>query len=204
MLYELTIFGIKPNQLGPVLAILPDSVPAASKNGRLLGCFTCELGVLNRIAILAAYPDAHAIQAHRAALLDRGDLYGVTQHLASFDRATFQPFPFMSDIEPGAYGPFYEIRSYGLAAGGLADTSEAWGKVFERRNQISKLLMVMSSLDTVPMRMVHLWPYRSLDERMAARAQGSKEGIWPPPGGSGHLLSLQSDIFLPTAFSPLK
>src|SRR5665213_2610945 len=108
MLYELTILGIKPNQLGPVLAILPDSVPAASKNGRLLGCFTCELGVLNRIAILAAYPDAHAIQAHRAALLDRGDLYGVTQHLASFDRATFQPFPFMSDLEPGAYGPFYE------------------------------------------------------------------------------------------------
>lgn len=204
MMYDFTILGIKPNQLGPVMAVLPESVPASAKNGRLLGCFTCELGVLNRVAVLSAYPDAKAVAADRADQLGDADLFGVSQYLASFERATFRPFPFIADIEPGSHGGFYEIRRYEIAAGGTPETSEAWSKVYERRNQISKLLLVMTSLDTIPTRMVHIWPYGGLDERMAARAQASKEGLWPPPGGSDHLLSLQSEIFRPTAFSPLQ
>jgi hypothetical protein len=32
-------------------------------------------------------------------------------------------------------------------------------------------------------------------DRVKARGQASKEGIWPPPGGSGNLTSLQSELF---------
>jgi hypothetical protein len=61
----------------------------------------------------------------------------------------------------------------------------------------------MGSMDTTPQRMLHIWPYASLDHRAATRARASKEGIWPPPGGSDHLLSLQSELFVPSPFSPL-
>ena len=64
--------------------------------------------------------------------------------------------------------------------------------------------MVMGSIDTLPTKMVHLWPYKSLDDRAKARAEASKLGIWPPPGGSGKLTGLQSELFVATGFSRLK
>jgi hypothetical protein len=44
------------------------------------------------------------------------------------ERDAYQPLPFMRDIEVGSYGPFCEIRTYGIAPGGLAATSDAWAK----------------------------------------------------------------------------
>jgi hypothetical protein len=33
---------------------------------------------------------------------------------------------------------------------------------------------------------------------------GAAAGVWPPPGGPGHLVSQQVDIYLPAPFSPMK
>lgn len=203
MIYELSILGLRPNTLGSVMARLPETVPAAIKNGKLLGCFSCEFGVLNRIAVLAAYPDAKSMLEDRRAIIESSNPYGVNEYLGGFERGAYQPLPFMKDIEVGAYGPFYEIRSYGIGPGGLAATSEAWSKTVPRRNEISRLLMLMSSIEPGAMRMVHIWPYKNLEDRAVARAAASKEGIWPPPGGSDHLTSLQSELFIATKFSPL-
>lgn len=203
MIYELSILGLRPNTLGPVMARIPESIPASVRNGTLLGCFTCEFGALNRIAVLAAYESQDALHADRRALAGDENPFGIGEYLGAFERASYQPLPFMNDIEPGAYGPFYEFRTYGIAPGGLPATSDAWSKIVARRNEISKLLMVMGSTEPGATRMVHIWPYKSLDERAAARAQASKEGIWPPPNGSDHLTSLQSELFVATQFSPL-
>lgn len=203
MIYDFTVIGLRPNMLGAVLPKLQQAVTGAIQNGQLLGCFSCEFGVLNRFAILSAYPDAKALGEDRAAMVASGDPYGLGEYLGSIDHAAYTPLAFMSDIEPGKYGPFYEIRTYGVGPGGLASTSDAWSKVVPRRNEISKLLTVMASQDTAPQRLLHIWPYKSIEDRVAARATASKEGIWPPPGGSTHMLSLQSELFVATAFSPL-
>jgi len=203
MLYDFTILGLRPNQLGAVMKKLPSALNETIKEGALLGCFSCEFGVLNRFAVLIAYRDEAAAQSDRAAMLKTGEIYGVAEHLGSFERMICKPFSYMPDIQAGPYGPYYEIRTYGVAPGGLQETSDAWGKVVPRRQQISKLLTVMGSIDAAPTKMIHIWPYRTVEERMAARAQASREGIWPPPGGSTHLISMQSDLFVATAFSPL-
>jgi hypothetical protein len=200
LLYELTFLTIRPNQLGPVLAALPEAVPAAAPNGELIGCLSCDLGSLNRIAIVTAYEDPQALLSDRAAALSNPDPYGVSTYLS----ASFKPLSFMTKIVPGAHGPFYEMRTYEIAPKGMPETEAAWGRVVEQRCKLSPLLMVMASLDTLPTRMVHLWPYKSLDERLKLRGEASKQGIWPPPGGSNHVLSLRSEIFMPLAFSPLK
>ena len=31
---------------------------------------------------------------------------------------------------------------------------------------------------------MHIWAYKSLDERVAIRKKATSEGIWPPPGDS--------------------
>jgi hypothetical protein len=203
MLYCLTTLGLRPNTLGAVMPRLQDAVTGSIKNGRLLGCFSCEFGVLNRIVVLAGYPDAKAIGDDHATLIDRNNPFGLAEWLGSFEQGVYTPLPFAKPIEPGQYGPFYEIRTYCIAPGGLEATSNAWSKVVERRNAMSRLLMVMASHNHEPQRMVHIWPYANIEERSRARAQASKEGIWPPPGGSDHLLSLQSELFVATGFSPL-
>ncbi len=203
MIYDFTVLGLKPNTLGAVMPKLADAIAANSKRGKLIGCFSCDFGVLNRIAILSEYPDAQALAEDRAGTMESGDRLGFAEQLASFERTVYAPLAFSEPIKPGKYGPFYEIRTYGIASGGLQPTSDAWGKGIGRRNELSKLLAVMGSMDTTPQRMLHIWPYASLDHRAATRARASKEGIWPPPGGSDHLLSLQSELFVPTPFSPL-
>jgi hypothetical protein len=203
MIYDLSILGLRPNTLGPVLSRLPETVPAAIRSGKLLGCFMCEFGVLNRIAVLSAYETAEALYEDRTSIVDSGNPYGVNEYLGAFERGSYQPLPFMKDIVVGDYGPFYEMRTYGIGPGGLPTTSDAWAKVVPRRNEMSRLLMVMSSIEPGAQRMVHIWPYKTLDARTSARAMASKEGIWPPPGGSDHLTSLQSELFVATKFSPL-
>jgi hypothetical protein len=203
LLYDLTILTIRPNQLGPVLKALPETVPASAPNGTLLGCMSCDIGSLNRIAILNAYEDPAALKADRDAAVAQADPYGVSTYLGGIDRASFKPLSFMGDIAPGAHGPYYEMRTYEIAPDGIPDTEAAWSRVVDQRRTISPLLMVMASLDTTPTRMVQFWPYKSLDDRAKARAEAGKQGIWPPPGGSVHILSLRSEIFVPLAFSPL-
>jgi hypothetical protein len=203
MIYDFTVLGLKPNTLGAVMPKLADAIAANLKRGELIGCFSCDFGVLNRIAILSEYPDARALAEDRAGTMESSDRFVFAQQLASFERTVYAPLAFSEPIKPGKYGPFYEIRTYGISPGGLQPTSDAWSKGIGRRNELSKLLAVMGSMDTTPQRMLHIWPYASLDHRASTRARASKEGIWPPPGGSDHLLSLQSELFVPTPFSPL-
>ncbi len=203
MIYSLTSLGLRPNTLGAVMPKLQDTVTQSIKAGSLVGCFSCEFGVLNRILVLAGYENENAAAEDRAAVIAKNNPFGLAEWLGSFEQGTFTPLPFTTPIQPGKYGPYYEIRTYQLAAGGLGRFTDAWAKVVERRNAMSKLLMVMASREYAPMRMVHIWPYATLEDRFKARTQASKEGIWPPPGGSDDLLSLQSELFVSTGFSPL-
>jgi hypothetical protein len=202
MIYDVTIVGFKPNTYGEVLKRLPEGLAAEVKQGKLLGCFLCEFGVLNRAFIFSRYESIEALYDDRARSSGNSP-FGVGEYLNAVDRNAYRPLSFMSDIEIGEYGPFYEIRTYEIARGGLAETETAWGKVVEQRQEISKLLMVMASIDALPQRMLHIWPYKALNDRTSARAEASRCGIWPPPGGSNHLLSLKSEVFAATKFSPL-
>lgn len=204
MLYDLTILSLLPNTLGAVLPILPKTYEDFSSTGKTLGAFSCEFGVLNRFAFLTAYESVEALTDERARLMQTEDPYGIAPYLGGVQSTAFKPLFFMADIETGSFGPFYEFRTYTLAPNGLPETAEAWSKVVPRRNEISKVLTVMASIEEGPTRMVHIYPYTSIADRQAARAQASKEGIWPPPGGSGKLTALQNELFVATAYSDLK
>lgn len=204
MIYDLTTLALLPNTLGAVLPILPETYKTYAETGKPLGCFSCDFGVLNRFTLLTAYDDAEALFADRARILKSADPYGIGKYLGSVTSAAYEPFAFMGDIETGSFGPFYEIRTYAVAPGGMPSTVDAWSKVIERRQEMSKLLTVMQSIGSTPQTMVHIWPYSSIEERSKARAQASKEGIWPPAGSGTHLTAMQSELFVATAFSDLK
>ena len=204
MLYDLTILSLLPNTLGAVMPLLPETYKTFSKTGTTLGAFACEFGVLNRFAFLTQYDSVDALTAERARLMQTENPYGIGQYLGGVNSTAFKPLSFAKPITAGSYGPFYEFRTYTLAPNGLADTEAAWAKIIDRRNEMSPLLTNMASIEEGPQKMVHIWPYKTIEDRVAARGQAGKEGIWPPPGGSGHLTNLQSELFVATSFSDLK
>lgn len=204
MLYDLTILSLLPNTLGAVMPILPETYKSFSKTGTTLGAFGCEFGTLNRFAFLTAYENIEALTAERARLMETENPYGIGQYLGGVNSTACKPLSFAKPVVPGSYGPFYEFRTYTLAPNGLAETEAAWAKIIERRSAMSPLLTNMASIEEGPQKMVHIWPYKTIEDRVTARAQASKEGIWPPPGGSGYLTNLQSELFVATAFSDLK
>jgi hypothetical protein len=106
-------------------------------------------------------------------------------------------------MQAGQFGPCYEVRSYVLKPGALAATTEAWRKAVPGRMKISPVLAVMSSVSGAVTRLMHIWPYHSLDERARLRDKAVADGVWPPSGGPALLVSQQVDIYLPAPFSPM-
>lgn len=45
-------------------------------------------------------------------------------------------------------------------------------------------------------RFIHIWPYKTLEERAKLRAKTIADGVWPPPGGPDYIATQQSDIYL--------
>ncbi len=62
----------------------------------------------------------------------------------------------------------------------------------------------MYSVTGLTPRFMHIWPYKSLDERHRIRAKAVETGIWPPPGGPDRLVTMQNDIYLAAPFSPIR
>jgi hypothetical protein len=112
--------------------------------------------------------------------------------------------PFMQQMRPGAHGPYFEVRTYLLKPGGLPKTIDMWTKAVPARLEISPMLAAMYSVTGTVTRFMHIWPYRSLDERQRLRAKSVADRVWPPPGGPDQLATMQSDIYLPLSFSPIK
>ena len=51
---------------------------------------------------------------------------------------------------------------------------------------------------------VDFLPAGTVGPRMALRAKAVKRGVWPPPGGLDHIETIQSEIYLPASFSPVR
>jgi hypothetical protein len=171
--------------------------------GKLLGCWTSDIGALNQIAILREFRDEAELLRERERTLRSSNPFGAAEHLLRLSLDAYAPFPGSKPVETGAFGPVYEIRSYVLKPGGLAPTFEGWAESLPGRTELSRLVVAMYALDGVP-RITHIWPYASTNERASIRADSVKRGVWPPKSAVWLTPEMQSTIYLPTAISPLQ
>jgi hypothetical protein len=199
--YDVTIATVRPGTHPQALAAL-DKTLAGDPN--LLACWYSDIGALNRILIIRKSFDADAAIENRFAALSARNLFGIGEFITDLSLDTYVPFDFMPPLQGGAYGPCYEVRSYVLKPDGLTPTIELWRKAVPGRAGVSPVLAAMVAVTGVAIRFMHIWPYKSYDERARLREKAVADGVWPPPGGPGHLISQQADIYLPAAFSPLR
>ena len=203
MIYSVCSIEVPPARQNAAMASIEEAISRGRIAGELRGCWYCEIGRLNRVLAIFAYRSANDLIDDRRAMLASGDPLGVAGVALELSAATFETFPGVEFMAPGAHGPVYEVREYRLKRSGLSATFAAWNKVLEARRKVSALATVMYAVDGNIPRFMHIWPFASLDERMRLRAESVRIGVWPPPGGLEHIEAMQSEIYLPAEFSPL-
>ena len=71
----------------------------------------------------------------------------------------------------------------------------------------SPLLVVMEGDIGTASKLVHIWPYKSLDERFNIRKKAMTDGILPPKymaGDTVEVMTQENKIMLPAPFSPMQ
>ena len=177
-------------------------VNAADARGHLVGCWEAEHGVLGRVYVLRQFHDERELGAERQRAALSRHPFGAGPHLADLAMNAYAPFPFMPPVVTGEFGSIYEIRDYHLLPGGLPATIDGWRVRLPGRHVVDPIAVVMYALDG-PARIVQIWPFNGLDERIAIRRQLVQENKWPPPGGPEHILEATSTMAWPLPGSPL-
>jgi len=199
--YDVTAAGVRPGTHPQALAILAKTL---ANDPALLACWYSEIGALNRILIIRKSAGADAAIQDRLAALSAKSPFGIGEFITELSLDTYVPFDFMPPLQPGTFGPCYEVRNYRLKPDGLAPTIALWRQAVPARARVSPVLAAMVAVTGAAIRFIHIWPYKTYDERARLREKAVADGVWPPPGGPGHLLSQQADVYLPAAFSPLQ
>ncbi len=199
--YDVTIVTVRPGTHPQALAVLEKSLANASD---LLACWYADIGALNQILLIHKVTDPAAAIETRLATLKSKSPFGIGEFIVGMAMDTYVSFDFLPSLQPGEFGPCYEVRTYVLKPDGLVPTIELWRKAVPGRATVSPVLAAMTSVTGAVTRFMHIWPYKGFDERARLRDKAVAEGVWPPPGGPSHLASQQADIYLPASFSPLR
>jgi hypothetical protein len=202
MLYEFATLSFHPLNAGKATAGAEAYVTGTEARGRLLGCWTTDIGPLGRMFVLRGFADAAELAAERKRALFSANPFGAAEVLTGLEMDSYAPFPFLPPVVPGSYGKVYEFRTYQLKPGGLPPTIAAWEAAMPARGKLSPLVINMYALDGAP-RITHIWPYASLDARAAIRADAVAKGVWPPKNAPEQFFAATSTIGMPTAASPL-
>jgi NIPSNAP len=195
-IYELTTLEIKVFSNAKVYAALQERLPSAG--GTLLGAFASDIGELSRVMLLREFADADAAAAAKHSLL------GCGEWLVALKSGSHALFPFLDAPKPATLGKWYELRTYSLRHGKLAETIDAWKDALPARHAMSPCAGVFTALDGEQPRFLNIWAYKSVDERAKIRADAVAQGVWPPKGGPANLTKMHSDLCMALPFSPMQ
>jgi hypothetical protein len=203
MLFELATLSLRLRSTPKALHGIEGYTTTPSTKGKLLGCWETEIGeIVTRLLVLRGFDTAQELADERRRILTSSDPFRIGEHLTGIRLETYEPFPFLPDVTPGAYGSVYEFRTYELTIGGLTPTMEGWQDAVPERTALYPLTVAMYGLDGAP-RITHIWPYPDLNERAAIRKESYDRGIWPPRNGPENIQRATSTIALPAPISPL-
>lgn len=207
MIYEFRTYTLHPGNTPEMVKRWEPLIAKRQEYSRLAACWTTEIGPLNQFIHVWEYKDLNERNKVRADVQKAGIWPPKTQDLiADMQSDILVPQPFSPPFSPSSHGPYFEMRIYTTKAGGIAEMAERWKGHIAGRMKLSPLIGVFASDLGSLNQWVHIWAYKSLDERVATRKKAMAEGIWPPPRGSGPnpVIKQETKILLAAPFSPVK
>ncbi len=95
----------------------------------------------------------------------------------------------------------YEVRTYDIKPGSQPEVLKRFGEAYEVRKKISPLAAFWFTEIGPLNQIIHVWPYKDLEERNRLRAAAMKESGWPP-NIREFIVGQRSEIMIPFPFSP--
>jgi len=95
----------------------------------------------------------------------------------------------------------YEIRTYQIKPGSLAEVEKRFGEGYEYRKKYSPLAAFWHTEIGPLNEIVHVWPYADLAERARVRAEAAKDPNWPPKVQE-FITKMESEVLVPFPFIP--
>ena len=205
MIYEIRTYVLAVGALAEVEKRFGEAYEHRKKYSELAAFWHTDIGPLNEIIHVWPYRDlAERARVRAEASKDPNWPPKIGEFVRSMQSEIMIPFPFSPLLAPGKFGPVYELRQYTVKLGKLPELMKNWEAKLAGRLKLSPLAVVGSIDIGEANRFSHIWPYSSLDQRAAIRAQAVQQGVWPPGGGAEHLLNQVNKIMLPAAFSPMQ
>src|SRR4029077_4152946 len=95
----------------------------------------------------------------------------------------------------------FEMRTYLLKPGTTPQAEEAFAVAIEGRTKLSRLAGYWRTEVGTLNQIIHIWPYKDVNERLQIRAQAARTHVWPPKTADC-VLDLESKILLLAPFWP--
>lgn len=200
MLLDWTCYRLQAGKAAMVLEMLQ----AAQPDGELYGVWRSVVGADDRIYLMTAAAQESG-EALRAQLLAAEGIFAPAPYCIEIETSRFHTLNALPEVTEGEHGAVYEIRSYELQpAEALALAEKGWADVLDARLSLKPITTVMHSVDGVAPRLIHIYPYQSLAERITVRNQAIATGKWPPKGGAGRNRLMATELAIPAAFSTIR
>ena len=210
MIYEMRTYDLKPRSLPKVLERWSEAIEYRKTLSPLGAFWYTEIGPLNQIIHVWPYPNLEERNRVRAEAVASGKWPPkASEHIVQMRSEIMMPWPGSPELPVGKVGPFFEMRTYTMSPGDQPKVQKAWNKVLASRQKISPVIALWFSEIGGLNKFVHVWPYASLDARMAARQAALSSGIgWPPTPAADEpqfaTLVQETKILLAAPFSPLQ
>ena len=208
MIYEMRTYDLKPRALPEVLKRFGEGYEKRGKLSPLAAFWYTEIGPLNQIVHVWPYADLAERARIRAAAVATGDWPPkIGEFILSMRSDIMQPWENSPLLEPGEVGPWFEMRTYTINPGDQPKVQKAWAGALPARAKLSPVIATWFSELGGLNKFVHIWPYKSLDERNAIRKKAIDSGSWPPsstPDAQYTTVAQENKILLAAPFSPIR
>ena len=209
MIYEMRTYDLKPRSQPEFLKRFGEAYEKRRQFSELAAFWTTEIGPLNQVIHVWPYQDLAERDRIRAAAIASGAWPpNTSEFIVAMRSEIMLPWPDSPLLPKGDHGPYFEMRTYTINPGDQPKVRKAWERSLAARLKFSPVIAQWFSELGALNKFVHIWPYKSLDERAAVRKQALASGAWPPTPGPGtdHYATVaqETKILVAAPFSPLK
>lgn len=204
MIYEIRTYTLQPRATADFEKAWGAAYPARAKYSPIAGFFHTEFGPLNEVISIWPYADLNERERLRSeANNDPGWPPAVAEYIVNQKVEIVTPFGFVPEWGPGAEGPYYELRQYSFRPGSLGEITKNWQASLPERMKFSRPCLIGAvEMGPTANSFIHIWAYKSLEERDRVRVEAGASGKWPPAGGRELYTAQQNKLMMPAAFSP--
>jgi hypothetical protein len=212
MIYELRTYDLKTRRLGEFEKRFEETLVKRSKYSPLGAFWHTEIGLLNQVVQVWPYKDLDEYTRVREAV-DRDKVWpaALAECVLEAHCDLMMPLAISPPLAPCNVGPYFEMRTYTYASGELPTLINNWEKAIDVRLPFGPVTALWISVAGALNKFVHIWPYRTLNDRMEIRHRAEATGLYPPniralkEGGRNYELHRQENkILMPATFSPVQ